>query len=196
MFTNNKRIIHLLIISVIMNLGLFAVCYYLNLPLWLDTTGTVYISCILGAPIGFLVAIINNASQAMFFYGKQAIFFYFVSLLTAYTAGFTFRKYKGSKIKKWIVMTLLLLILEGVSAVLITFSANGGIPSNYWSNRIYYSLLSVGHSPIVSTVISVLTIKIPDVIVSTAIVAAAIRLTPRRYKTTDTIILQSVEEHR
>ena len=47
MFTNTKRKILLILISICMNVGLFSVVYFFNLPFWMDTVGTVYVSCLL-----------------------------------------------------------------------------------------------------------------------------------------------------
>ena len=194
MFTNNKRIIRLILAATFMNLGLFSLAYFLNLPLWLDTTGTLYISCILGAPVGFLVAIINNIVEALFFYGGQSIFYYFVSLLTAYVAGKLYKKYIDTRVKKWFMITIFLILLEGCSAVIITFCVDAGYPSNYWSMMIYQKVINHGYDRIIATIISVLAIKIPDIIITTFIVIFATYLTPKKYRTKDFIILRGAEE--
>lgn len=194
MFTNRKRIIRLLIISVLMNFGLFAAAYCFNLPLWLDTTGTIYISAILGAPVGFLAAIINNSTQAILFYGSESLPFYFVSLLTAYIVGLIGKKYRNQNLKKWLYLTAILILVDSLAAVGITFLVSGGVPSNYWSKIIYDTMTAADSAGWIATSVSVLAIKIPDVLVSVAIAATALRLTPRRLKTKDEIILKSIED--
>ncbi len=194
MFTNNKRILRIMIISVLLNFVLFTFAYFLNLPLWLDTTGTIYAACLLGAPAGFIVAIINNITEAIFFYGDQSLFFYFVSLLTAFIAGQIAKKYADFKLKKWIYMLIALLLAESIFSVLITFVANKGIPSNYWSNHIYYKLTDSGVGNTLATVWSVLIIKIPDVIVSVLLVIVSLICTPKKLKNTDNIILDKIED--
>jgi len=197
-FTNNKRIIILMIISVIMNTLLFSIAYFLNIPLWLDTTGTIYVACILGAPAGFLVAIINNVIEAVFFYGDQSLVFYFVSLVTAFVAGRVSHSvyFKNKRVRKWMCMMILLIIVGGLSSILITLVANGGIPTNYWSNRLYYACQNRGVTNVWSCVIAVMAVKIPDIVVSVLIVILSIGATPRKLKTGDMVILNTYGETR
>lgn len=194
MFTNKKRIIYLMIISIILNISLFTISYFMNLPLWLDTTGTIYIACVLGAPAGFIVAIVNNVTEAIFFYGDQSLFFYFVSLLTAFIAGWIAKKFKDYPIRRWLAMSIILVFVEGFFAVVITFLANNGIPSNYWSKYIYDYIIEKNISSIKATIISVLMIKIPDILVTNMIVILVLKCTPKKLKDTKMIILDSIEE--
>ncbi len=194
MFTNDKRILRLMIISVLLNLILFTISYLLNLPLWLDTTGTIYVSYILGAPAGFIVAIINNVAEAIFFYGDQSLFFYFVSLFTAFISGWIAKEYNHSKVKKWTYMLIILILVEGFFSVVITFLANGGVPSNYWSRYIYDYMIDKNIKSVSATIAAVLAIKIPDIIVTIAIVMFALRCTPKKLKDTNIIILDSIED--
>lgn len=166
----------------------------MNLPLWLDTTGTIYIACVLGAPAGFIVAIVNNVTEAIFFYGDQSLFFYFVSLLTAFIAGWIAKKFKDYPIRRWLAMSIILVFVEGFFAVVITFLANNGIPSNYWSKYIYDYIIEKNISSIKATIISVLMIKIPDILVTNMIVILVLKCTPKKLKDTKMIILDSIEE--
>lgn len=93
-------------------------------------------------------------------------------------------------------MTLALMIVESALAVLITFLANKGVPANYWSNHIYQKLLSNGSDRILATTISVIAIKLPDVIISVLIVIFAIKITPAKIKNTDKVIMKTIEEIR
>lgn len=189
MYTNNKRIARLLGISIAMNFLLFSASYFLNLPLWLDTTGTMYAATILGAPAGSLVAIVNNLTESIFFYGDQSLFFYFVSLFTAYATAYIFKKYNNKKIVKWVILTIALVFIEGFFSVLITFLVNSGIPSNFWSMKLYYIFLKNGKTSFFSTIYSVLIIKIPDILISVFVTSIAVKITPRKLKTTDMIII-------
>lgn len=190
MYTNNKRIARLLVVGITMNLCLFSCAYFFDLPLWLDTTGTIFVSCILGSPVGFIVAIVNNLLQAFFFYGEQSLFFYFVSLITAYVTGNVMKRLKNRTIIKWIVLTLVLMLVEGFLAVIITFITTKGIPANSWSIYLYQVFNQKGWNRIISTTISVLAIKLPDVIVTNLIVIVAINLMPSNIVNDDTVILQ------
>lgn len=194
LFTNKERTIKLILISLIMNFVLFIVSYYLNLPLWLDTTGTIYISCIIGFPAGFLVAIVVNIAEAIWMYGENSLLFYFVSLLTALTAGKVYDRYRNTGLKKWIVMLLSLIIVSCSSAILITFLVSNGVPSNYWSAYLFEILLKKGCNKIISTCLSVSIIKWLDIVVTLLIVFLAIKITPEKLKTKNIVLLETVEE--
>ncbi len=194
MFTNRKRVLTLMLIAVILNFVLFSATYFLRIPLWLDTVGTIYISCILGSPAGFIVAIINNLTQAIFFYGDKSLYFYFISLLTALIAGKVFEKLNCKTFKKWAVMLLWLLLVQNCFAVFITLVANGGVPSDYWGKYLYESFIKSGLSDFCATSASVISIKIPDVIISVVIVMTAIKLTPQKLKDDKAIIIKNAEE--
>ncbi len=192
LFTEKKRTISLIIISVLMNSILFLIAHYLNLPLWLDTTGTIYISCIIGFPAGFLVAIILNITESIWIYGKNSLLFYFVSLLTALTAGKVYSKYKNTKLKKWIIMLLLTVVGCG-SAIIITFIVSGGVPSNYWSAYLYQQLTAAGINKIISSCLAVSAVKCLDIAASVLIVALAIKITPVKLKTKKVVLMERVD---
>lgn len=182
MYTEKKRTLIIIIISIMMNLLLFVIAYYCKLPLWLDTTGTIYASIILGFPAGFVVAIINNLVQAACFYGAESLSFYIVSALTAFISGCIMKtNYKKIKLK-WLLLTLCLLVVSVSVAVIITFIANKGIPADYWGSLIYRMLIAKGYKPSIATVVSVSLVKILDVIFSVVIVMLLILFTPKVLK--------------
>lgn len=189
MFTNTKRVCIILVISVCLNFTLFTAAYLLRLPLWLDTTGTIYVSALLGFPTGFIAAIINNVVQALFFYGSDSLFFYFVSALTAFISGQVFARMKGKRIKRWLTLILCLVIFDTIAAVLITFGVNHGIPSDYWGTYLYHYFIGSGIPSAGATILAVSTIKIPDVILSVFLVMLAYRLTPDKIRNEKTAIV-------
>lgn len=195
MFTERKRVLYLLLISILMNLGLFCISYFLNLPLWLDTTGTVYISCLLGASLGYIAAIINNIFEAVFFYGEDSLLFYLVSLITALVTGIIMSKYNKTRVKKWLILAGMLIIASGLSAVAITFIVNQGVPSNELSKQLYDYFRQNNYSHFLATSFAVLAIKIPDIIVTVLLVIIAIRVTPVKLKTTKMIIKENVGDN-
>ena len=194
MFTDKKRKLRLLIIASVMNTGLFSLSYYLHWPLWLDTTGTIYISCLLGAPLGYLAAIINNVFEAVFFMGEKSLLFYLVSMVTAFLTGNLVGKQLRIKMTRWLTLIFVLIIVDSIVAVLITFAVNGGVPSNDHSLLIYNKMINGGMGTFLSTVMAVMIIKIPDVVISVALVVLFISVTPNRLKTTKHIILDKVGE--
>ena len=182
MFTNRKRVTITIVISALMNLVLFLCTHFLKLPLWLDTTGTIYAALILGFPAGIIVAIINNVVQALFFYGLESLQFYLVSALTALVTGLVMSRFAHRPIFKWFFLTSALWALSNSLAIVLTFIVYNGIPADHWGNLLYYQFIKIVQ-PWLATVISVGIVKTLDIIVSVALVAVAVLLTPNALKT-------------
>ena len=100
MLTDKKRKTIIFLIAVMQNLVFFVVSYFTKLPLWLDTTGTIYISILLGYQFGFCVGLINSLFSALFFYGYHSIIFYLVSFSVAILSDVIYHRI--NKRKKWI----------------------------------------------------------------------------------------------
>lgn len=189
MFTNRKRVTMLIVIAALMNLLLFLCAYFLNLPLWLDTTGTIYAALILGFPAGFIVAIINNVIQALFFYGLESLRFYLVSALTALVTGLIMSKFAHRPVLKWFLLTLGLWVLSTSLAIFLTFIAYNGVPADHWGKLLYNRFLAIS-VPWQATVLSVGIVKTLDILVSIALVAIAWHLTPRALRTDKVAVKQ------
>lgn len=189
MFTNRKRVTMLIAIAALMNLLLFLCAYFLNLPLWLDTTGTIYAALILGFPAGFIVAIINNVIQALFFYGMESLRFYLVSALTALITGIIMSQFAHRPILKWFLLTLSLWVLSTTLAIFLTFIAYNGVPADYWGKLLYHQLREIT-TPWQATVLSVGSVKTLDILVSIAFAAIAWRLTPKALRTDKVAVKQ------
>lgn len=189
MYTEGKRVVILIAVASLMNLLLFLTAYCFNLPLWMDTTGTIYAALILGFPAGFIVAIINNVTQALFFYGLESLQFYLVSALTALVTGIIMTRFAHRPVLKWFILTGGLWVLSSSLAVILTFVAYNGIPADYWGNYLYHFFLT--HiTPVQATVLSVGLVKTLDVLVSVGLVVAAWHLTPRAIRENNVTIKQ------
>lgn len=181
MYTEKKRTFIIIAISVIMNFSLFIIAYYFKLPLWLDTTGTIYAAVLLGAPAGFVVAIANNLIQAFGFYGADSLLFYIVSALTAFLTGRIMKNGKRSALK-WLLLTVCLFAACSFASIIITSITTDGIPADYWGAAIYYGLSSKGMVPALCTAVAVASVKFLDILASLLIVMLSIYLTPKTIK--------------
>ena len=182
MYTEKKRTTIIMATAIIMNLALFLSAYYFKLPLWLDTTGTIYAAVLLGAPAGFVVAIANNLIQAFGFYGADSLLFYIVSALTAFTAGSVMKDKKRS-VLRWVLLAVYLFAICSVSSIILTFITTDGVPADYWGSTLYGLLLANGVAPAFSTMLSVAVVKILDVLISLAVVVLSVAITPKAVKT-------------
>lgn len=158
--------------------------------MWLDTTGTIYISIVLGFPYGLCVGLINSMISALFFYGYQSMIYYFVSFAVAFSADYVVRRVRKKYI--WIKLWTVVCVAGSFVAVLLTFFADRGIPADYWSRQLYEYLAASGFHPYLSTALSVTTIKIIDTLLTVIIVAAFIKLTPSKLKSDEYVIRNQI----
>ena len=180
--------------SVVMNFSLFIIAYYFKLPLWLDTTGTIYAAVLLGAPAGFVVAIANNLIQAFGFYGDDSLLFYIVSALTAFVTGYIMKN-KKHNILRWLMLTICLFAACSFASIIVTFITTEGIPADYWGAMIYNTMMKKGIIPVLCTVASVSLVKFLDIVVSLLIVVLSIFLTPKAIKSNVATVKNDVVEN-
>lgn len=187
MFTERKRIIILIIIAIITNTILFFLTHFLKLPLWLDTTGTILVSVVLGFPAGFLVAIINNVFEAIFFFGDNSLLFYFVSVITAFFAGRIMEHREKNNTSSWMILFAVELVWATATSVLITLLTNES-NNNYWSNYIIDLLIENNMPRWIAIVIGVSLIKIFDVVVTVVIARIIYLIIPIDLKTSEVAV--------
>ena len=186
MLTDKKRKTALFITAVLMNLLFFFISYFTNLPLWLDTTGTIYISIILGYQFGICVGLINSVISALFFYGYQSIIFYLVSFAVAIIADNIYRK--TNKRFRWVLMFAALSFAGGFCAATLTLIFDKGVPADYWTRELYFYLLKLKLFPVLGTTVSIFAIKTLDTLMSLFLAGLLLKLTPKRIKTNEYVI--------
>ena len=194
MLTEKKRKLYLFTISVLMNLLFFLAAYFLKLPVWLDTTGTIFISVLLFFPAGFVVGLINNTILSLFFFRFNSISYYIVSAAVAFTAGTCARKCKKHRVKFLILLSASIFLVSMLLAVPLTFVVDKGIPSDFWGHRLYSRFTDMGMAKYLSTILSVSLVKFIDVILSIVLVVLVYVLTPLKLKKGDNIVLRNVGE--
>ena len=192
MLTKRKKTLTLFIVSAFLNLFLFLFAYFLKLPMWLDTTGTIYITLLLDFPAGFLVGLINNVILSLFFYGFDSISYYLVSATLAFGTSLylKYRVKRGKPLNFTFAFSLLSIIffISICLAIPLTLLVDKGIPSDYWGQQLYATFVSNNMNSIVSTALSTSMIKLIDVIATIAIVMLALRITPKRFKNEEYLI--------
>lgn len=181
MFTERRRSITVCCIAVIINAVCSLAARYLNLPLWLDTAGTVYAAMILGFPYGFLVGLVNNVFWAVVTHGQNSLAFFIVSLTVAFIAAKVSPKPMKMSWRIFAKLFVLLFLLSTLLAFGTTAIVNSGIPSDYWGQELLYLFESYGINPFLALLLSIASIKMLDTIVTLIVVAAAIYLTPSKY---------------
>lgn len=187
MLTNQKRIVYLFVTAVLLNLLCFIVAYFFKLPMWLDTTGTIYISMILGFPYGFVTGYINSVISSLFFYGYHSLGYYVVSMAVAIAVE-KITKNGRFKVLRGLELTAAVFVSSAIVAIILTFVVDAGVPADYWSKRLYTQLRNSGFSSFLATILSVSGIKLIDSILSVLIAWIAFALSPVRIRTDEYII--------
>ena len=189
MLTDKKRKMYLFVISFCMNLTFFMTAHFARLPVWLDTTGTVYISLLLSFPAGLLIGLLNNVILSAGFYGFNSIFYYIISVATALVTSMRIKRIKAVNLKLVLSLIVSLFLVSIILAIPLTLVLDDGIPADYWGQYLYNILITNDVADIISTILSVSIIKFFDIIVTVAIVNIAYYLTPQRFRDSKTIVM-------
>jgi len=190
MMTDKKRKLYIFGISIIMNLVFFLAAYILKLPMWLDTTGTIYISLLLYFPAGFVVGLINNIILSLFFYGFNSIYYYVISAAVALITSVCVKKYGTHRVRFLFVLFCSVYITSILLLIPLTIFVDNGVPSDYWGNYWYLHFIGIGINQYISTVLVVCLIKLIDVIFAIFFVCSVYKITPLKIRKSDHVILR------
>lgn len=175
-----KRYLWVMAIGVLMDHALDAAAQWLDLPLWLDATGTAYAAILLEPAAGLVVGLINNVDLAVAEFGVGSLLYYSVSASVALVAGLCIRK-RGRFAPGRIVAALpLAILLSALLSTVVQWVINGGgPPATHWEHVYYLRALGAGVPHLPACFIGVLAVKALDMLVSAAIVAVACLVTPK-----------------
>lgn len=181
-FTERRRAITICLAGVAMNACLSIVARQFELPLWLDTTGTIYAAMILGFPYGFVVGLINNLFWTVLTNGYNSFAYYVVSIAVAYLAAKLTPQPVKLTPRAFIVLFIGLFVVGAMLASLTTIIVDGGMPTDYWGQRLRLDLLDGGFDPVLSCLFAVSIVKANDTLITLLIVAIGIACTPIKYR--------------
>ncbi|RRD38882.1 ECF transporter S component [Leptotrichia sp. OH3620_COT-345] len=119
-------------VAVAINMAGFGLVKLLNLPIFLDTVGTVFISFLAGPWIGAIAAILTSVVSGIF----DPVYLAYIptSVGLALTAGFLTRFKFGNNIIKIAISSLVLTIIAVVISAPITVIVFGGVTGNMTSS--------------------------------------------------------------
>lgn len=172
----------IMVIGVLMNILLYDLAVYCNLPVWLDITGTIFAAIVLEPAAGLLVGLINNCSLSVFQYGSSALVYFAVSAAVALASGLVMRKKGHISWKRMPFAMLLVLCASSILAALITIWRSNGIPTGYWENFFYQQALQAGAPSWIATIYGTGAIKLFDVLASIIIVPFIYLILPKSIK--------------
>lgn len=182
---NGKRYFIVMTIGVLMNWLLFSAIdtNALNLPVWMDCTGTAYAALLLEPTAGLIVGLINNCYLSIFVYGSNNLLSYFISVVMALFVGIRMRNKDGSINVKRIPSTAALVFAVSVPiAVALHMWRSGGVPLGYWENLFYSYGIGWGFPNLLACFFGTAVVKGLDTIATVGIVALFYRLTPAKLK--------------
>lgn len=145
---------------------LYSLASFMNLPMWLDTTGTILAAVILEPAAGVIVGLINNFSLSVISYGSSALIYFLTSATIAVLAGFLCRK--NGKLKLYLLPKAAAFAWfcgSLVNTVILFFRSNG-VPANYWEFSMYNNLLNLNLPNFLATFISIAIIKLFDITIA------------------------------
>lgn len=138
------RYLAVMAISVAVNCSLLFVCRTYNLPMWLDSMGTVFASVMLEPCAGIIVGFVTNCLETYTFY-ESAIMYFLTSAVIAIVPGLLLRTRKG-ELKKHMFLPAMVLTTasSSITATVLTLIINKGYQGNYWEERFSEMLRQLG----------------------------------------------------
>ncbi len=107
----------LVISGIAVNILLYALMYFLKIPLFLDTTGTILVTLIAGPYFGILTAVITNIIGLAF--DSTTMYFSAVNALIAIQTSAFSRKHSFKKTKDIFVYIITMALISGIPSVII-----------------------------------------------------------------------------
>lgn len=180
---NNKvRYLIIMTIGVCMNQFLYSICMALELPFWMDMSGTIFAALILEPTAGLLVGLINNFVLAVFYYDSSSLIFYAVSAAAALIVGVKMRK-NGKIVWKQTVPTVILLVLVTglLTGILSIWEAGCALELTHpWEVHFLDYFSAAGVPRLLGYFMSTLLVKAFDAIGVAAVIAILYKVLPKK----------------
>ena len=164
LFELNIKNIILIIVFSALNVGLFFLSKYLQLPFWLDTIGTMAAAVELGAAAGVLSAV--GSSAAVWLISGNSLVYCFAAIMTAVIVGLFMT---GNKLKDKLFTVSIALLTGVVSTAIcipINFALNNGSTGNVWGDALKDMLDMNVSSEWFNTIAAEAFVDLPDRVVS------------------------------
>ena len=171
--SKTKRYLIVMLLSVLMNQGFYILASDngLDLPFWLDFTGTAFAAIVLEPAAGVLVGLVNNFYLAVTLGNTGNIIYFAVSAAIAVICGVCMRK-GGRLFAKRILPTMgLLIAVTAVISTLLTIWRTGGRCDSKWELFYYNIAMGWNWGKYVSCFFGTLVIKIYDILATSVLVA-------------------------
>ncbi|MEG2597689.1 MAG: hypothetical protein RR977_04600 [Oscillospiraceae bacterium] len=183
----NKKLRYgiVMIASVLINQLFYTIASVLNLPVWLDMTGTALAALVLEPTAGLIVGLVNNFYLSVFVYDSSTLFYYAVSAATALIVGIRMRKDGKIVWKRAFSTAGLVMVVTAVLSTLLTIWRDGGVPTNYWEIYFHDWAFSLGVPQLLCCFIGTFIIKVFDVLATGTLVTLFYFLLPKKLKSSN-----------
>lgn len=171
----------LVTIGVVINVVLAFICYVLGLPLYLDTIGTILVSCTGGVVSGIFTALFTNAICTV--YNGVAMYFAIINILIAMLAALYQSKYAKRSFVYKILFVLSLGLLSGGVGTYIQWHLFLAPQNTFIANTIEDLILSTGYSRATVFFLINLIVNILDKCITVGIALNIQYLIPKKIKT-------------
>lgn len=180
---NVKKYVIVMLIGVILNQGLYTLSSFLDLPTWLDVTGTALVAIALEPAAGVIVGFINNFCLSLIFNDMSTIIYFLVSGAVAVICGVCMRNKKGEVDIKRVIPTMLIVFVVSViiSGTISLFRVDA-ISNSYWELHFYNQFIDMGIPRYLSCYFDVAIVKGIDTVITTILVMLAFVLLPKSLK--------------
>ena len=182
--SKTKRYLIVMALSVLMNQGFYILASdgVLNLPFWLDFSGTAFAAIVLEPAAGLLVGFVNNFYLAVTLGNTGNIIYFAVSAAIALVCGVCIRR-EGKLTVRRIPLTMgLLVTVTTAVSTLLTIWRTGGVCDSTWELFYYNIAMAWGWGKYLSCFFGTLVIKVYDTLAVSAIVTCFWFLLPQKLK--------------
>lgn len=167
---------------IILNVVLYEIVAYMDLPVWLNTVGTALAAFMLEPAAGLLVGFVNNLVLAIQFQNAGEILFYAVSAIAALVYGILFARGKKLTARTLGLAAFYLVIVSAFVSTLLTYAQGleapllaGDMP--YWS-----VLVDAGVPGPIACFLAIVLDKAIDAVATFALVMLIVRfIKPREF---------------
>lgn len=168
----------LFLIGSVLNVALFCLSKYLGFPLWLDFTGSLYITAVCGPFLGGFSLLLHSAVLAALIDGVCALWL-IIPAVFACAVIYLSKRFELFKTPLGYVCSMFLTALSAAAGYFTIFIINFNPPARYDVYSDALSSVMRSHGVFLGTVISSIAIAFAEFIPCLALFSAAYFLTPR-----------------
>ena len=176
-FELNTKNILFMVLGIVLNLGMRFFTQAIHAPFWLDTVGTAFIACYIGAVPGAIVGVVTNL---IIMIGEPIAGFYALTqIAVAFIVG---RMYPKNRDVFLIVCTA---VIAGIGAVVISVPLNmlfyEGYSGNIWGDALFDMLSAEGLGKLSCCIAGELFLDMPDKLLTLFVASGMVHIAHRKF---------------